>query len=97
MPPPGETRFHANELEFQFANTVTPQQVQEIAQRFGLTIVSSEPIGILGRTVYTFRIAPGRSVRQVIREIEFEQDRGGRAAGVRLQYKPGPRAERSRA
>jgi len=35
-----------------------------------LTIVSSDPLGILGRTVYTFRITDGRSVRDVIRAIE---------------------------
>src|SRR5262249_7280922 len=59
LPPIGETRFSSDELVFQFASGTTPQQIGSIVQRFGLTIVAQETIGMLGRTVYTLRIANG--------------------------------------
>jgi len=70
MPPIGETRFSPDEVMLQFASAVTSQQIARIAQRFGLTILTQQTIGMLGRTVYTFRIANGRSVREVIRLVE---------------------------
>ena len=80
MPPIGETQFSSDELVFQFASGTTPQQIDSIAQRFGLTTVAQETIGILRRTVYTFRIANGQSVREVIRRVE--------AAGLPLAVQP---------
>jgi subtilase family protein/Big-like domain-containing protein/autotransporter-like protein/IPT/TIG domain-containing protein len=80
MPPIGETQFSSDELVFQFASSTTPQQIDSIAQRFGLTTVAQETIGILRRTVYTFRIANGQSVREVIRRVE--------AAGLPLAVQP---------
>ena len=80
MPPIGETRFSPDEVVFQFASGTTPQQIGGIAQRFGLTIVAQQTIGMLGRTVYTFRIANGQSVREVIRRVE--------AAGLNVAVQP---------
>ena len=61
MPPIGETWLSSDELVAQFASGTTPQQIGSIVQRFGLTTVAQETIGILGRTVYTLRIANGQS------------------------------------
>jgi hypothetical protein len=80
MPPIGETRSSSDEVMLQFASAVTPQQIARIAQRFGLTLLAQQTIGMLGRTVYTFRIANGRSVREVIRLIE--------AAGLNAAVQP---------
>src|SRR6516165_10178413 len=80
MPPIGETWLSSDELVAQFASGTTPQQIGSIVQRFGLTIVAQETIGILGRTVYTFRIANGQSVREVIRRVE--------AAGLPVAVQP---------
>ena len=80
MPPIGETRFSSDELVFQFASGTTPLQIGNIVQRFGLTIVAQETIGTLGRPVYTFRIAYGQSVREVIRRVE--------AAGLPVAVQP---------
>jgi hypothetical protein len=80
MPPIGETQFSSDELVFQFASGTTPQQIDSIAQRFGLSTVAQETIGILRRTVYTFRIANGQSVREVIRRVE--------AAGLGVAVQP---------
>src|SRR5258707_3788405 len=80
MPPIGETWLSSDELVAQFASGTTPQQIGSIVQRFGLTIVAQETIGMLGRTVYTFRIANGQSVREVIRRVE--------AAGLPVAVQP---------
>src|SRR5262245_6575995 len=80
MPPIGETQFSSDELVFQFTSGTTPQQIDSIAQRFGLSTVAQETIGILRRTVYTFRIANGQSVREVIRRVE--------AAGLPVAVQP---------
>src|SRR5262249_9764349 len=80
MPPIGETRLSSDELVAQFASGTTPQQIGSIVQRFGLTTVAQETIGMLGRTVYTLRIANGQSVREVIRRVE--------AAGLPVAVQP---------
>jgi len=77
MPPIGETRFSPDEVMLQTASSVTPQQIARIAERFGLTLLAQQTITMLGRSVYTFRIANGRSVREVIRVVE--------AAGFNVQ------------
>ncbi len=70
MPPIGETRFSPDDVVMQFGPGVTAQQIAAIAQRFGLTLVSQQTVGMLGRTVYTFRIANGQSVRAMIRTVD---------------------------
>jgi Subtilase family/Bacterial Ig-like domain (group 3)/Autotransporter beta-domain/IPT/TIG domain len=70
MPLLGETRFSPDEVMLQTPSEVTSEQIAGIAQRFGLSILTQQTIGMLGRTVYTFRITNGRSVREVIRVVE---------------------------
>jgi subtilisin family serine protease len=69
-PPIGETRFRSSEVVLQFGDGNAPQQVAAIAQRFGLTVVAQQTIGVLHRTVYTFRINNGQPVSNVIRQID---------------------------
>jgi hypothetical protein len=80
MPAIGETQLSSDELAFQFGFGTTPEQISNIAQRFGLAAVAQDTIGMLGRTVYTFRIPNGQSVREVIRLVE--------AAGLNLAVQP---------
>jgi hypothetical protein len=80
MPPIGETQFSTDEVVGQFAAGTTPQQIGDIAQRFGLAIMAQQTIGMLGRTVYTFRITNGQSVRAVIGRVE--------AAGLNAKVQP---------
>jgi hypothetical protein len=80
MPANGETQMSQDELVFQFGFGTTPQQIGSIAQRFGLTAVEQQTIGVLGRPVYTFRIPNGQSVREVIRLVE--------AAGLNVAVQP---------
>jgi len=80
MPPLNEVRFR-NELVFQIPNTVSPDDVEQIARRFRLTVMSAQPIGILGRTVYTFNLPEGLLVREVIRQFE-----GAKIGAVQPNY-----------
>jgi filamentous hemagglutinin family protein len=81
LPPLNETRFLSNQLVLQFdTNNLTPQQISALAARFGLTVVAQQAIGMLGRTVYTFSIGNGQSVRDVIRLIE--------ASGLKVAVQP---------
>ena len=80
MPPIGETQFLPDEVVSQFPAGTTSQQIADFAQRFGLTIAARQTIGMLGRTVYTFRITNGQSVRQVIGRAE--------AAGLGVAVQP---------
>ncbi len=70
MPPLGETRFSPTEVAMQFSAGTTAQQIAAIAQRFGLTLEGQQAIGVLRRSVYTFRIPNGQTVRQVIGAVE---------------------------
>jgi len=70
MPPSRETQYVMDEVVFQIRDDISVQQVAQVAARFGLTVASATPIRILGRTIYTFRIPDGRSVREIIRQIE---------------------------
>ena len=79
-PPLAKRGFRLDEVMFQTASEMTLQQIAGIAQRFGLSILTQQTIGMLGRTVYTFRIVNGRSVREVIRAVE--------AAGLNVAVQP---------
>jgi subtilisin family serine protease len=80
MPANGETQMSQTELVVQFGFGTTPQQIGDIAQRFGLTVVEQQTIGVLGRPVYTFSIPNGQSVREVIGRVQ--------AAGLNLAVQP---------
>ncbi len=69
IPPPGETRFAPDQVVLQFPAGTSQQQIAAIAQRFGLSLLAQQTIGMLGRSVYEFRITNGRSVREVIRAV----------------------------
>jgi hypothetical protein len=70
MPPPNETRFAADEVMIQLGAGVSSGQLQAIAKRFGLAVVTSESLSIVGRTLARMRITNGRPVPEVIRALE---------------------------
>ncbi len=69
MPPLTETRFLNNEVVLQLSGNATPEQVAAVARQLGLTVLSSESVGLLGRTVYRFNTGK-LSVREAIRLLE---------------------------
>jgi Subtilase family len=97
MPPPGETFFVSNEVSLHVGNGMSQQQIEQIAQQFGLTIVATNPVGMLGRTIYTLQISDGRTVQEVITAFQganlpvwvgyvpkygFAQEPAGRSADI---------------
>jgi subtilisin family serine protease len=54
----------------QLGLNLTRSQVEDIARRNGLEIISSETFGLLGRTVYRFRITGGAAVRSIISTLQ---------------------------
>ena len=72
VPPVGETRFVSTEMMFRVGPNVTQQSINAAAQSMGLTVIASEPSGIAGGTVYHFRVAGGRPVADVVRNLEAQ-------------------------
>ena len=70
MPPLNETRFLSNEVVMQLGMNMSRAQVEELARRNGLEIIASEAFGLLGRTVYRFRITGGGEVRGIIGALQ---------------------------
>ena len=80
MPALTETRYANDEVVLQLRANVTPQQIAAIAQQLGLTaidrpsasmkVIATQEIGLLGRTIYRFKITSGLSVRAVIAALE---------------------------
>jgi subtilisin family serine protease len=70
MPPLSETRFLSNEVVMQLGATMTPEAIAALARSLGLEVIAQQSFGVLGRTVFRFRIAGHLSVRDVIKALE---------------------------
>jgi subtilisin family serine protease len=73
VPPPGETRFAANEMVFHVAPSVSRETVDNVARKLGLSTVESHSVGLTGGTLYHLRIPPGRQVADAVRALEAEK------------------------
>jgi hypothetical protein len=72
VPAAGETRFLTNEMVFHVPSSVSPQAVEGLARRLGLSTVASQSFNLSGGTLFRFRITDGRPVADVIRALESE-------------------------
>jgi hypothetical protein len=72
VPPVGETRFLTNEMVFHVPANVSPQTVDTVARRLGLSTVASQSFNLSGGTLFHFRINDGRPVADVVRALESE-------------------------
>jgi filamentous hemagglutinin family protein len=66
MPALTETRFANDEIVAQLRTDLTKEQMDAFLREFGLSVITSQELGLLGRTVYRFKITSGRSVRDLI-------------------------------
>ena len=73
VPPVGERRFIQNEMVLHIGAEVSPETVQSVATRLGLTQVGYQRFDLVGRGLYRFRIGDGRAVSDVIRAMEAEK------------------------
>jgi hypothetical protein len=72
VPPVGERRFVANEVLVGLPSNLTPQALDALAQRYGLTRLESQRIGLTGTTFHRWQISDQRSVADVIRGLEAD-------------------------
>jgi len=70
LPPLTETRFAGNELVLQLRSDLTPEQITTLQRDFGLTVIATQELGLLGRTIYRFQITNGMAVRDLIPKLE---------------------------
>jgi hypothetical protein len=69
IPPSGENRFVKNHVMVHIHLTVEREEVLRIAGLLGLSLITSQEIGLLGKAVYQFQISSGASVADVIRDL----------------------------
>jgi subtilisin family serine protease len=72
VPAAGETRFLNNEMLFHVDPSVSPQTVDAVARRLGLSTIASQGFGLSGGTIVHFRIPEGRPVADAVRALENE-------------------------
>ena len=70
VPPPGETRFLDTEVVVQIPDRITEEQLQAVAKKLGLTLITSEDLPLVGRRSYRFSLPPGWTVREMILALE---------------------------
>ncbi len=73
VPPQGEQRFVPNEIVLGFSSSATPQEIDEIAQRYGVTRLGSQSFPLIDLTLYRWQIASGSTVANTIGTIENER------------------------
>ena len=73
VPPRGEHRFVSNEMVLGFSSRATPQQIDLIARRYGVTRLGSQSFPLINVTLYRWRINGRRSVADTIGAIENER------------------------
>ena len=73
VPPQGEQRFVPNEIVLGFSSSATPQEIDQIAQRYGVTRLGSQSFPLIDLTLYRWQIASGSTVANTIGTIENER------------------------
>jgi hypothetical protein len=70
VPPPNETRFKAGEVVIQVVDTVPVAEVVQIAQGFGLVLISTQHLDQTHRNVFRFRTTGNANIRKLIAALE---------------------------
>ena len=71
-PPANERRLVPDEIVIELRNTVSPQQIQALQNRYRLTRLESQVSQLSGTTLYRWRIPDRRSVANVVRALEAD-------------------------
>jgi hypothetical protein len=82
VPPAGETRFVQDEVLFELRPGASPQTADEIGRQERLQRLASQPLELLGTTLYRYKIKDRRSVAAVIAALETD----ARIAAVQPNY-----------
>jgi subtilisin family serine protease len=68
----GSQPFVADEIITAFAPGTTPQAINQVATRYGLTALETQNFALIGTSLYRWRIGGGRSVANVIQALGNE-------------------------
>lgn len=71
-PPANERRLVPDEVVIELRNTVSPQQIDALQNRYRLTRLESQVSQLSGTTMYRWRIPDRRSVGAVVRALEAD-------------------------
>src|SRR5262245_29105789 len=72
VPPAGETRFIASEMVFRVGPNTSPQALEAVMRRLGLSTLGSQTSSLAGGTVLHLRVADGRQMADAVRALEAE-------------------------
>jgi hypothetical protein len=73
VPPRGERRYVPDEIIIAFPPSATPQSIDQIAQRYNLTLLESQRFALTGSTFSRWRISGRRSVPDEVGTIEDDR------------------------
>jgi hypothetical protein len=73
IPPLNETRFISNQVVVQIGANVPQSVLDRIVRRLGLTVLSSQTLGLLGTRMIQFEFAKGKDIRTIIGELEKQK------------------------
>jgi subtilisin family serine protease len=73
VPPQGERRFVPDEVVTAFSSSATPQAIDQIARRHGLTQLETQNLPLIGSTLYRWHIGGRRSVADTVGALESER------------------------
>ena len=89
IPPLNETRFISNQVVVQIGANVPPAVLDRIVRRLGLTVLSSQTLGLLGTRMIQFEFASGKNIRDIMRELEKQRIIDDVTAELRVRARPG--------
>jgi subtilisin family serine protease len=84
VPPVGERRFVPDEVVVGLPASLSPQMLDALGRRHGLSRLESQRVGLTGTTFHRWRITDRRSVSDVIRALEA--DAGVRSAQPNYRF-----------
>ncbi|MGE3159005.1 MAG: S8 family serine peptidase, partial [Xanthobacteraceae bacterium] len=73
VPPVGETRYVTNEMVFHVGSDVPRARVEAAMRRHGMTLAATESMSLTGGTMFHVRVAGGKPLTDVVRDLEAEQ------------------------
>jgi hypothetical protein len=73
MPPPGETRFIANNVVMQLSGGAIGDALRAFLESLNIRVISLDPLGALGGSVALLELPPGMTLRPAMAILEANQ------------------------
>src|SRR5262249_10640379 len=72
IPPPGETRHESNRFVLEADSSIPLAQLQAIFAQLGVTVIASQPVGLLGKTMYQLEFTSGLVHEKISQAATFD-------------------------